>query len=117
MDSSRTIGLVLLKDDDIEEITINDLFEYGTAAKILKKLNLPDGGINVLINSIKRFKVKKIISEKPYFITEVEYLEDEQPKKNIEVKALTRSISLRFSDVVCPSSRTVTPLYGLLSVR
>ncbi len=92
MESARTIGLVLLKQDDVEEININDLYQYGTAAKILKKLNLPDGGINVLINSVKRFRIKKIITEKPYFTVEVEYLEDERPKRNIEVKALTRSI-------------------------
>ncbi len=92
LDTSRTIGLVLLKDDDIEEIKVDDLYNIGTAAKILKKLNLPDGGINVLINSVKRFKVKKIISEKPFILAEVEYLDDELVKKNIEIKALTRSI-------------------------
>lgn len=92
IDSTRAIGLVLLKDDDVEEIDINDLYQYGTAAKILKKLNLPDGGINVLINSIKRFKIKKIVAEKPFFTVDVEFLEDEVPKKSIEVKALTRSI-------------------------
>ncbi|MFH0976210.1 MAG: endopeptidase La [Spirochaetota bacterium] len=92
IDSSRTIGLVLLKEDDIDNINIKDLYSFGTAAKILKKINLPDGGINVLINSIKRFKISKMISEKPHFIAQVEYLDDEAVKKNIEIKALTRSI-------------------------
>ncbi len=92
IDSTRTIGLVLLKEDDIDNITVNDLFTYGTAAKILKKINLPDGGVNVLINSIKRFKIEKIISEKPHFVAQVEYLDDEVVKKNIEIKALTKAI-------------------------
>ncbi|MBN2402343.1 MAG: endopeptidase La [Spirochaetes bacterium] len=92
IDSTRTIGLVLLKEDDIDNININDLFTYGTAAKILKKINLPDGGVNVLINSIKRFKIEKIISEKPHFVAQVEYLEDEIVKKSIEIKALTKAI-------------------------
>lgn len=92
MNSSRTIGLILLKDDNIEEIKVSDLYRYGTAAKILKKINLPDGGINVLINSIKRFKIKKIITEKPYFTADIEYLDEEVTKKNIELKALTRSV-------------------------
>jgi ATP-dependent Lon protease len=92
IDSTRTIGLVLLKEDDIDNITVNDLFMYGTAAKILKKINLPDGGVNVLINSIKRFKIEKIISEKPHFVAQVEYLDDEVVKKSIEIKALTKAI-------------------------
>ncbi|TAL32466.1 MAG: endopeptidase La [Spirochaetes bacterium] len=92
LNTTRTIGLVLLKDDNVEDIVPRELYTYGTAAKILKKINLPDGGINVLINSIKRFTIKKIISEKPHIIAEVEYLDDEQVKKNMELKALTRAV-------------------------
>jgi ATP-dependent Lon protease len=92
IDSTRTIGLVLLKEDDIDNIGVNDLYSFGTAAKILKKINLPDGGVNVLINSIKRFKIEKIISEKPHLVAQVEYLDDEVVKKSIEIKALTKAI-------------------------
>lgn len=89
---SRAIGLVLLKQDEIDDIKPADLNMYGTAAKILKKINLPDGGVNVLINSVKRFRITNIISERPHLIAEVEYLEDELPVKTTEVKALTRSV-------------------------
>ena len=92
LNNTRTIGLVLLKDDEAEEIITTDLHQYGTAAKILKKINLPDGGINVLINSVKRFRIKKIISEQPHLIADVEYLDDELQKKNTEIKALTRAV-------------------------
>jgi len=93
LNESRTIGLVLIKDEDKEEIEADDLYKYGTAAKILKKINLPDGGVNVLINSIKRFKIKKIISEKKYLVAEVDYLSDITEKKNkIETKALMREV-------------------------
>lgn len=90
--SSRAVGLVLLKDDDAEEIQASDLYGFGTAAKILKKINLPDGGVNVLINSIKRFRILDVIAEKPHLIVKVEYLEDELVKKNMEIKALTRAV-------------------------
>jgi ATP-dependent Lon protease len=89
---SRAIGLVLLKQDEIDDIKPADLYIHGTAAKILKKINLPDGGVNVLINSVKRFRITNIISERPHLIAEVEYLEDEIPVKTTEIKALTRSV-------------------------
>ncbi|MGL4368836.1 MAG: LON peptidase substrate-binding domain-containing protein, partial [Spirochaetota bacterium] len=92
LNSSRAIGLVLLKEDDVDDIKPGDLYSNGTAAKILKKINLPDGGINVLINSVKRFRVTKILNEKPHLIAEVEYLDDEFPAKSTEMKALTRSV-------------------------
>ncbi|MFC1671051.1 endopeptidase La [Spirochaetota bacterium] len=93
INESRTVGLILLKDDDIDEIGSSDLYSYGTAVKILKKINLPDGGVNVLINSIKRFKITKFVSKKKYLIVDVEYLSDEfKNKKDLEIKALTREV-------------------------
>ncbi len=94
LNSTRSIGLVLLKDDEVEDIRNENLYRIGTGAKILKKIKLPDGGINVLINSVKRFMIKKVINEKPFLIAEVEYVDDILPTnpKNNELKALTRSV-------------------------
>ncbi|MBP7734634.1 MAG: endopeptidase La [Spirochaetes bacterium] len=90
---TRTIGLVLIKDDNKDEIAAGDLYSFGTAAKILKRINLPDGGLNVLINSMKRFRVRRIISDDPYILAEVDYIEDIAPdKKSIEFKAITREV-------------------------
>ncbi|MEN6599621.1 MAG: endopeptidase La, partial [Rectinema sp.] len=84
------IGLVLQKDDS-DEPSSNNLFHVGTAAKIIKKINLPDGGINIFISTFKRFKIKKFISKEPPIITAVSYLDDEN-YDNDEVKALTRAL-------------------------
>ncbi len=90
---SRTVGLVLIKDDNKDEISAADLFSYGTAAKILKRINLPDGGLNVLINSMRRFRIRRITSEDPYIVAEVEYIEDIiLDRKSVELKALTREV-------------------------
>ncbi|MGB4255268.1 MAG: endopeptidase La, partial [Rectinema sp.] len=84
------IGLVLQKDDS-DEPSSDNLFHVGTAAKIIKKINLPDGGINIFISTFKRFKIKKFISKEPPIITAVSYLDDEN-YDNDEVKALTRAL-------------------------
>jgi ATP-dependent Lon protease len=90
---TRTIGLVLIKDDNKDEISSGDLYGFGTAAKILKRINLPDGGLNVLINSIKRFRIKRIVTNEPFIVAEVEYINDVvADKKSIEFKALTREV-------------------------
>jgi len=84
------IGLVLQKDDS-DEPSSDNLFHVGTAAKIIKKINLPVGGINIFISTFKRFKIKKFISKEPPIITAVSYLDDEN-YDNDEVKALTRAL-------------------------
>jgi ATP-dependent Lon protease len=55
------IGLVMLK-NDVEHSLATDLNSVGTAAKIIKKINLPDGGLHVFVSTIKRFKIRKIYS-------------------------------------------------------
>lgn len=89
------IGLLLERNDEEEgEDTIplkKKLFAIGTAAKIVKKINLPDGGLNIFISTIKRFKVKKFLSDSSPAAAAVEYMEDKNDS-SLEVKALTRSL-------------------------
>ncbi len=90
---SRTVGLVLIKDDNKDEISPEDLYSFGTAVKIIKKVNLPDGGVNVLINSIKRFKIEDISMEKKFLVAGIHYFSDETEGMNkIEVKALMKEV-------------------------
>ena len=82
------LGLVLLKNENTD-VDINDLYSVGTVAKIIKKINLPDGGINIFISTLKRFKIKKTLNLSNPIIAVVEYMEDEEDDTE-EVKALSR---------------------------
>jgi ATP-dependent Lon protease len=84
------IGLALIE-HEAETPDINDLYKIGTAAKIVKKINLPDGGLNVFISTIKRFKIKKTINPVNPIIAAVSYIDDEEDGTS-EVKALTRAL-------------------------
>lgn len=88
--SDGMIGLVLQKEDG-EEPSSGNLYSVGTAAKIIKKINLPDGGINIFISTFKRFKIKKFLSKEPPIIAAVTYLDDTNFESD-EVKALTRAL-------------------------
>ena len=94
-DGSRIIGFIFAKEEfqKFEELKKEDLFEVGTVAKIFKKVELPDGNYSVLVNTIKRFKVKKYLSERPYFVTAVEYSDDISPDEDdMEYKALAQAM-------------------------
>ena len=84
------IGLVMLQ-NETETPSMDDLYKVGTAAKIVKKINLPDGGVNIFISTLKRFRVKKTLHAADPIIGAVEYLEDEEDNTP-EVKALTRAL-------------------------
>ena len=84
------IGLVMMH-NETDTPSIADLCTVGTVAKIVKKINLPDGGVNIFISTLKRFKVKKALNESNPIVAAVEYLEEEEDNTS-EVKALTRAL-------------------------
>src|SRR5512145_2367755 len=84
------VGLVMIK-NEFEKPKADDLHPVGTAAKIVKKINLPDGGANIFISTMKRFKIKKFLSKETPIVAAVAYLDDENDDSD-EIKALTRAL-------------------------
>ena len=91
MSQSGHIALLMAKTGNKKDPSIKDLYSIGVTAKILKKINMSDGGTSVLLQGVKRFKVLQFIKDAPFIIAKVEYLED-VVKKDLEMDALTRSV-------------------------
>ncbi len=88
----RFIGLMLTREGDVTEGTRpEDLYQIGVVVKILKRLKMPDGSINLLVHSMRRFRSKRVLSEQPYIVVETEYLED-VAEKSTEMDALSRTV-------------------------
>ncbi|MBN1699136.1 MAG: endopeptidase La [Spirochaetales bacterium] len=87
----QILGFVLIKSPDEEHPESGDLYRVGTAAKIIKRLNLPDGGMNIFVTTLKRFTVKKFINTTVPITAAVEY-GNEELADSVEVKALTRAL-------------------------
>ncbi|MEL3901238.1 MAG: endopeptidase La [Treponema phagedenis] len=88
--NSGFIGLSLLN-NEAEEPGAADVYQVGSVARIIKKINLPDGGINIFISTLKRFKIRKVVHDKKPIVVAVQYLEDEGAD-TVEVKALIRGL-------------------------
>jgi ATP-dependent Lon protease len=88
----RVIGLLLTRGSEVrDDMKPEDLFDLGVAVKIIKRLKMPDGSVNLLVHSMKRFRTKRVLSDHPYIVMEAEYLED-ITEKSTEMDALTRSV-------------------------
>lgn len=88
----RIIGLVQTRSGEVREDTKpEDLHDVGVIVKIIKRLRMPDGTVNLLVHSMKRFRCVRILSDHPYIVAETEYLEEISEKSN-EMDALTRSV-------------------------
>jgi ATP-dependent Lon protease len=56
MSGDAMIGLVL-SENESDKPSAEELCRTGTSAKIVKKINLPDGGINIFISTLKRLRL------------------------------------------------------------
>ncbi len=89
---SGFIGMSLVKNETDGTPSIGDLYDVGTAARIVKKINLPDGGINVFVSTLKRFKIRKAAKAHSPMVAIVDYVEDIEEDDGFELKALMRAL-------------------------
>jgi len=92
METHKVVGLVLTTDSGTESPGPDELYQVGTAAKIVKRINLPDGGINIFISTLRRFRIVKIHNDASPYSAVVEYLDDDYDSEDKELKALTRAL-------------------------
>ena len=94
------LGLLMTRGETLgDETRSADLYGFGIAVKILKRIKLPDGSIQILVQGLKRFKCKRVLSEHPHLVLDPEYFDEIQPEKSLELDALTRSIINHVKDL------------------
>lgn len=91
LSESGYIALVMTKNTKSKSIKINNLNRIGVLAKIIKKINIKSGKTNVLLQGVKRFKIKQFVKYRPFMLVKLEYLEDDYAN-DLELKALVRML-------------------------
>ena len=75
------IAIVSQRDPDVEDPTMDDLYEYGVFAKVVKQLTLPNGSVTVIIQGLGRLRVLEIVKDTPYLVGRVEHAPEIMPDK------------------------------------
>lgn len=88
----KLIGVCAQKNPNMEDPSWQDIYSVGTLAKIIKMIVLPDGNTTIIIQGKKRFKIREELSEDPYFLAKVDYLDESFPADNKEIEALEQSL-------------------------
>ena len=70
------VGCVPQTDVTVEDPKEKDLYPYGTAAKIIKSLEMPDGTLTVILQGIKRFSLDAVLDYEPFMTARIHYLDD-----------------------------------------
>ena len=95
------IGAVPQTDVSVEDPRRDDLYNYGTVARILKTLEMPDGTITAILQSFKRIEIDSIIGYEPYITAHVHYREDIlRDEDSASVKAISESLKEKAASII-----------------
>lgn len=102
--SNAFIGTVPQNDLMVEDPGIGDLYGYGTVAKIVKTLEMPDGTLTAILQGFKRFALDSMVATEPYLIGRVHYLDDMAPENDSQTRMIAESLREKASQIIRASS-------------
>ena len=97
MTSDKKIFLLAQKNSEIDNPKKSDLYEWGTIAKVLQLLKLPDGTIKVLVEGITRARLNTLNLSNDFLTAKINKI-DTKLKKNNNLKALVKIVIDQFQD-------------------
>ena len=99
------IGAVPQLDVTVEDPKKEDLYGYGTVARIIKTLEMPDGTLTAILQGFKRFELETIVEYDPYMLGRVHYLNDIVPEVNDNnIKMIVESLKEKSTTILKFSS-------------
>lgn len=91
-DNNVFLGALLVKDPDKPLDDPDNFYKVGSVIKIIKKMEITDNILSLLIFSVKRFTVKEFIKEEGLLKAKVEYYDEEFDSQDPEIRAYQSTI-------------------------
>ncbi|GAB3017810.1 endopeptidase La [Niabella terrae] len=89
---NKMIGVVAQKNAVIEEPEAADLETVGTVAKVIKMIQMPDGGTTVIIQGRTKFAIDAITASEPYFKAKAHKIEESEAPADADFDAYISNI-------------------------
>ena len=97
MKGDKKIFLLSQKNSKVDNPNKENLYSFGTVAKIIQLLKLPDGTLKVLVEGIQRAKANQINFNKEYITASITEINN-KTKKNSNIKAIHKLIVEQFTE-------------------
>ena len=95
MSGDKKIFLLSQKNSKVDIPSKENLYSFGTVAKIIQMLKLPDGTLKVLVEGMQRAKVNRINFNKDFITASISEI-GQKTKKNSNIRALQKLIIEQF---------------------
>lgn len=102
--NSTVIAVVCQHDPEVESPQLDDLYEYGVYAKVIKQLQLPNGSLTAIVQGLGRLRLREISGYQPYMMGVVEMATEIMPeKRDREFKTAMDDLRKQVNDYVTMS--------------
>lgn len=93
------LGIVTQRAPEIDDPAPKDLYEIGTAARIIKLARTGKDGFNIVVEGVSRFRLDEMTQEEPFFTARVTPMMDEGVG-DVEVDALALNLKNTAREVI-----------------
>jgi ATP-dependent Lon protease len=93
------LGIVTQRAPEIDDPAADDMYELGTAARIIKLARTGKDGFNIVVEGISRFRLDEFTQEEPFFTAKITPLLDEGTG-DVEVEALALNLKNTAREVI-----------------
>jgi ATP-dependent Lon protease len=100
LEREKYIFLVAQRDPQTEEPGFEDVYEYGTVARILQILRLPNNLLKVLVEGMMQARIVRSTKREPYLEAEVTTVPGVFDEKDRQLTAMVRHASELFEEYV-----------------
>lgn len=100
LERDKFIFLAAQKDAAMEEPGFKDIYQYGTIAKVLQVLRLPNNLLKVLVEGVAQGKIRKTFRTKDFLEAEIDIIHSEITESDKELEAMQRQTSDLFANYV-----------------
>lgn len=105
MKEDKSIFLVSQKDAQQTNPQQDDIFHTGSVGTIIQMLKLPDGTIKVFVEGRQRARIISFIESDPFYLVDLEPLQDSYGASESEIQALMRGLKSTFHAYVTPEKK------------
>jgi len=113
MESTKEIILIAQRRADQDDPAIDDLHKVGTVAKILQLLKLPDGTVKVLVEGVRRVKIKEIRDESCFHVIPDISIENKNNERELDI--LSRALITQFEQYIKLNKKIPTEILNTVS--
>jgi len=100
LNGDRLIFLACQRDASVEEPEAGDIYDIGTVAIILRMLKLPDNRVKILVQGVKRGRVKDFRRTENSYEADFDVIEENVEESDLALEALTRHIKEQLTKAV-----------------